>query len=237
METYTEFIYRVDSFEKPDLSIGNGKFIPDQRVLEKINESNGFNPFFGDTIVFNLSSNDREKISVIINELYENTPECFCERIGNNTLHMTLHDLNNSPKVDRVIAHVTSNKARLVTILRKHPINFLTIKMKSHYIINMVNTSLVLALCPVNEAEYKKLMYLYYLMDEIKELPYPFTPHITLAYYNRDGFNESSAQKLKELVYKLNKSSIDITLDIKNLVYQRFDSMNDYQNVLYLVTS
>ena len=100
----------------------------------------------------------------------------------------------------------------------------------------MVNTSLVLGLYPADEAAYKKLMTLYEMFIEVKDLPYPLTPHITLAYYNVHGFNDVSARKLEELVYQLNceelEREMEIVLDVKELFYQHFDSMNHYINVL-----
>ena len=77
-------------------------------------------------------------------------------------------------------------------------------------------------------------MQLYYLVDRVKTLPYPFTPHITLAYYNRNGFNENSVHQLEAVVNQLNKSSFEITLSTDKLVYQKFTSMNDYVSVFNL---
>ena len=106
--------------------------------------------------------------------------------------------------------------------------------MKSKYIFNMVNTSLVLGLFPVNEEEYDKLMKLYSLFDEVKELSYPLTPHITLAYYNVNGFPVESAKKLESVVRELNACELEIELDVRDLYYQKFRSMNDYVNIINL---
>ena len=107
------------------------------------------------------------------------------------------------------------------------------IKMRSTCIFNMVNTSLVLGIYPIDEAEYKKLMNLYEIFDKIKELPYPLTPHITLAYYNINGFSDLSARKLETMVCKMNEEAeTEFELDCKKLYYQRFRSMNTYTDVL-----
>ena len=103
--------------------------------------------------------------------------------------------------------------------------------MRTKFIFNMVNTSLVLGLYPVNEEEYAKLMVLYDSIDKIKSLPYPFTPHITLAYYNRFGFSENSKRKLETVVNSLNKESFLIELNTDNLYYQKFTNMNNYINI------
>ena len=76
-------------------------------------------------------------------------------------------------------------------------------------------------------------MELYYLFDDVKTLGYPLTPHITLGYYNVYGFHPESARKLERIVMELNrKEAIEIELDIENLYYQKFRSMNDYINII-----
>ena len=98
----------------------------------------------------------------------------------------------------------------------------------------MVDTSLVLGLYPADEGEYCRLMNLYSLFDTIKKLSYPFTPHITLAYYNVDGFDLQAARSLEDAVNMLNKNEIEIELNVNHLYYQKFKSMNDYIDIINL---
>lgn len=88
--------------------------------------------------------------------------------------------------------------------------------MKTNYIFNMVNTSIVLGLYPADEIEYKKMMKLYQLVDDIKNLPYPLAPHITLAYYNRNGFSKDLVSRLENTVNKLNENIFEIELSTEN---------------------
>ena len=127
----------------------------------------------------------------------------------------------------------------LNVIKKSKQVSVQKIKMKSKYIFNMVNTSLVLGLYPVNEKEYNKLMNLYYLFDDVKKLNYPLTPHITLAYYNVNGFDVDSVDKLKNIVRELNEndSDFEIDLDVRQLFYQKFISMNEYINIINLADS
>lgn len=109
------------------------------------------------------------------------------------------------------------------------------IKMKSTAIFNMVDVSLVLGLHPADEAEYSKLMELYFMFDEVKRLEYPFTPHITLAYYNFNGFDLEAARRLENIVTQLNRNGmIEVELDIENLCYKKFKSMNEYIDIFSL---
>ena len=148
---------------------------------------------------------------------------------------MTLHDLSNSPVLDEVESKMSENKAKLIRKINEVPVADFKIKMKSNNIFNMVNTSLVLGLYPDNAAEYEKIMSLYKYADNIMNLSYPFTPHITLAYYNRNGFSHSSVLKLEKIVNKLNRYSFDIEISTEKLVYQNFISMNEYKNIFNLV--
>ena len=142
---------------------------------------------------------------------------------------MTLHDLSSSDDFSQVEKLVEANGEKLFHILQDIPPHKQTITMHTNYILNMVNTSIVLALCPASEADYEKLMSLYMLVDKVRTLPYPLTPHITLAYYNYYGFSANVAKKLCAKVNELNKTSFNITLSTEKLFYQCFTSMNDYQ--------
>ncbi|MCH5297031.1 MAG: hypothetical protein J1E85_05110 [Ruminococcus sp.] len=234
MESYIEFLNRINSFQKSELVLDNSNFNPNASVFSKVDDNNKFSLFYGDTVVFELSSNLKKSIAEIVDKLYEYAPECFCDRLVSNTFHMTLHDLSNSPVLDEVSSEVFKNEINLIEKLKSTPVEKQTIKMKSTYIFNMVNTSLVLGLYPIDATEYTKLMNLYNIVNYVKSLPYPFTPHITLAYYNRNGFSEVSARKLEAIVNELNKNSFEIELNTNDLVYQKFTSMNDYTSIFTL---
>lgn len=149
---------------------------------------------------------------------------------------MTLHDLSNSPVLEDIAVELFHNEIKVLKQSEK--IAMRKIKMKSKYIFNMVNTSLVMGLYPTDEEEYNKLMYLYYLFDDVKKLGYPLTPHITLGYYNVNGFSVESARKLENIVKELNaqEMQIEIELNTKELFYQKFVSMNDYINIFSMAT-
>ncbi len=94
---------------------------------------------------------------------------------------MTLHDLSASDNLDSITSEVFYNEIRLLQIMKDHPHKPQTIRMKTNFVINMVSTSLVLALVPADEAEWNKLQTLYDLINEVMICPYPYlTPHITL---------------------------------------------------------
>ncbi|MBQ4522072.1 MAG: hypothetical protein IJA10_03870 [Lachnospiraceae bacterium] len=234
-ETYKEFLARIQSFEKSETYFGNDYFKGNPSIAQKVGNDNLFQAFYGDTIVFHLDDATKEKLSNFIEQLYQTAPECFCEKLDSNTLHMTLHDLSNAPVLKDVAAEVFENELKVIE-KSKEIKKFHKIKMKTKYIFNMVDISLVLGLYPTNEEEYNKLMELYDIFDDVKKLSYPLTPHITLAYYNVNGFDTEAAKALEGVVSKLNRNEMEIELELdrKHLYYQKFKSMNDYIDVISL---
>ena len=235
METYREFLDRINSFEKKEINFGNKFFEGNPSILQKVSKENKFRNFYGDTIVFTLDDTVKAKLAEYVELLYQSAPECFCERLVPHTFHVTLHDLSNAPVLRDVAEELFENELKVIEKMREIPKQENEkIKMKSKYIFNMVNTSLVLGLYPADEGEYRRLMDLYFPFDAVKELSYPFTPHITLAYYSVDGFDLQSAGRLEDTVNMLNKNEMEIELNVNHLCYQKFKSMNDYIDIINL---
>ena len=229
MESYQEFLDRINSFEKREVFYGHEYFHGNPSIAQKVNWENKFQPFYGDTVVFDLDARTKEKLAGILERLYTEVSECFCEKLVPDTMHMTLHDLSNSPVLQNVATEVFENELKVIPIMKQ--IEPQTIKMKSKAIFNMVGTSLVMGLFPANEEDYYKLMKLYEMFNEVKQLNYPLTPHITLGYYNVHGFSTESARKLEALVYELNGTEMEIEISTEHLYYQKFVTMNDYINI------
>ena len=233
MENYNEFLSRIGEFQLPDIDLGKNYFKGRPSLADKIGEDNKLRDFYGDTVVFELDEATKSIIGDMVDEIYSSAGACFSERLRTDTLHMTLHDLSNSPSYEAIKGEMAENQAKIQGITEKFGSS--TIRMKSSFIFNMVNTSLVMGLVPVNGDEHEKLMTLYDLVDEIKRAEYPLTPHITLGYYNVHGFENAAAKRLENIVERLNRrEQIEIVLDTKRLYYQKFTSMNSYENVISL---
>ncbi len=236
METYSDFLERINKFEKPELDISESDFHPHAELGAKCCADGSFRKFYGDTVVFGLKHKVREKFGELIDELYEKAPECFSEKLNKNTIHMTLHDLSASDDIGEVSGDVFMNEVKLLEVLKDSPVKDCTIKMKTNAVINLVSKSLVMALVPCDEEEWNKLQELYELINQVRVCPYPFlTPHVTLAYFNVNGFEEKSVKKLKKIVEKMNENSFEVILHTDRLHYQHFYSMNDYRNIFSLV--
>lgn len=235
METYKQFSDRINAFEKKELYLGDKDFTVSPSVAHKVNADNTFKSFYGDTVVFDLDDADKTELSEYVDLLYREAPQCFCERLIPHTFHVTLHDLSNSPTLHDVAEEVFFNELKIMQVKNELQKRKSTkINFKSTYIFNMVNTSLVLGLSPATESDYRAIMELYSAIDGVKKLSYPFTPHITLAYYNANGFNASAAKILEQIVNKIN-NKIKMDLSVTDLYYQKFTSMNNYLDIVNLL--
>lgn len=233
MEGYKDFLSRIGEFQLPDMDLGKSYFKGRPSLADKIDENNRLKDFFGDTVVFELDGQTKENIGLLADEIFRECSDCFAERLDTSTLHTTLHDLSNSPRREGIAKDMERNLSEIKKRLGKFGKR--TVRTRTGVIFNMVNTSLVMGLLPINEDEHKKLMELYEIIDEVKPAIYPLTPHITLGYYNIHGFDEIMATRLEAIVGKLNRRPpMEICLDTDRLFYQRFTSMNKYENILKL---
>ena len=229
MELYRIFLERISAFEVAELDLGKSYFRGRASLADKIDGDGRLKPFFGDTVVFDLDDAVKNRVSALIDSLYSAAGDCLAERLCDATLHMTLHDLSNGTKLDEVRGKMAENEEKI----RSTSLPSRTIKMKSTFIFNMVNTSLVLGLVPADEGEHMKLAELYDIFDGILGAQYPLTPHITLAYFTTSGFGEVEKSRLEAAVNEINRDlQFEIILDTKKLHYQHFFSMNDYRNVI-----
>ncbi len=230
MESYNDFLARIGSFQHRNLTLGDSYFNANSSVQAKAHNDGSFRAFYGDTVVFDLDESTKNKLSYWIDYLYENAGECFCKRLVPQTLHMTLHDLSCSQTLENIACEIFENELRIHSV--RKTVSSEKIRMKSSFIFNMVGASLVVGLYPADEREYEKLMKLYEKIDSVRSLSYPFTPHITLAYFRPTGFDRSFARQLENAVNLLNEQSIELTLDTDKLYYQKFTDMNSYYNIL-----
>ncbi len=171
MENYDEFLTRINSFEKNKIDFGRTYFTGKQSITHKVDRNNTFKDFHGDTVVFDLDKATKTVISRLVDFLYEATPQCFCERLVPDTFHMTLHDLSNSDVLQNISDEMFYNELKIIKAKNRiEKLGNIRIKMKSNAIFNMVNTSLVLGLYPIDDANYIKLMELYSIINDIKPL-------------------------------------------------------------------
>lgn len=185
-------------------------FLPGISVAVKVHPDNSFCNFYGDTVIFDLDEEDKTWLAALVQKLYDEVPACFAEAFPVSSYHMTLHDLSSGSRLSSLMPELESNRQKLKQQLASRSLFSPKIKMRSSFIFNMVDTRLVMGLVLDREVDYVNLMSLYRLVDGVMPLTYPFTPHVTLAYYNANGFSAEEARKLKKLVAELNKCSVTV---------------------------
>ncbi len=233
METYQEFLARINAFETPQILMNDGDFTPSKSVPRKVRADNTYSDFYGDTTVFELNDESKRHIEKLTDRLFEIVPEVFSERLPADTYHITLHDLYNSPELEKIADKMFFGEIKLRQLLTQNPPETQTIRMKAKYLFNMVGTSVVLVFYPIDETEYHKLTVLYEVVEKVRKLDRPLTPHVTLGYYNINGFSAETTQKLKETVKELNENlcGFEVELSTQRLYYQKFISMKEYINI------
>ena len=231
MESYQDFLKRVKSYYTKELFGEQKSFIPDERVEKKVNLDGTFRSFFGDTVVFKINQSGQKQIEHMAKSLHENFGDCFAEKISAETYHVTLHDLASGNDLSQIAVRMFENELAIKDAFRTYDFTHHSIKMKADYVLNMVNTSIVLVLIPEREEDYQALMQLKRIFQEISPLDYPLTPHITLAYFGRAGIDHDKMMALSALVAKFNFKSISFELHKEDLFYQKFVSMNQYYDI------
>ena len=235
METYREFLDRINSFEKKRPEFGVAPFTVNPSLAQKVDNANRFKRFYGDTVVFDLDDEVKARLDDYVDLLYRSAPQCFCERLIPHTFHMTLHDLANCAIFSDVAEELSANQTKIAEKMAEfEKFKGTAIRLKGKFIFNMVNTSLVLGLYPIDEPNHRVLTQMYSVLDGVKKLSYPLTPHITLAYYNVNGFDACAASALQDTVERMN-DSLDFDITVRDLYYQTFISMNDYTDVIKLL--
>ena len=206
-----------------------GEFTTNPNLRKKVDEEGNLLPFAGNTVVFLLDDDTKEKLRQIQKMLYCAAPDMLAEPLQMSAFHMTLHDLaNGTPDQPGLQDYMDYTRQRVSRILPGWK-NAPPLRMKTTWIFNMVNTSLVLGLTPADGESWRRLDEMYTQLEDVVHLGYAMTPHITMGYFRRGTYSE---EQVRRLAAALRKVELDITLDMKNLVLQEFSDMNHYETIL-----
>ena len=218
-----------------------GSFFTNPNVSQKVDEEGGYRTFPGTTVVFQCTPQMIECVTPLQEELHQQLHDTGmpARRLPASTFHMTLHDLVSPPlKADSSLMEYFSEMdesiRRADPIVRelKEKYSGKSIRLVPDHVVNMVSISLVMMLRPETEADFELLLEMYHRFDDVVSLPYPLTPHITLAYFRPcmiDG------EKLGIIVDSLNSRLRPLPVfvfPVENLTAQRFMDMENYIDVL-----
>lgn len=217
--------------------------LPDQEqfttspgLTQKIGPEGQHLPFYGNTVIFDLSPEDKAKVASLQEILHHRAQSfrdgdkpvhCLAEKLDPSTLHMTLHDLMASPGIrpgeDGELRRTEQNADALVRQWRQGE----DLHMTGTWVFNMVNTSLVLGLRPGDHQSWLRLCEMYGALQQIRQLNYKLCPHITLAYYRPGVYSREVLEQLRSLTFPAEQ--VELTLRMQDLQVMTFASMNEYR--------
>lgn len=203
-----------------------GDFSTNPNLSKKVNSDGAFLPFYGNTVVFNLSREVKAALQQLQEELYQSAGWMLSQKLEPSTFHMTLHDLVNDPNMSEGLrTGMAESEAKAKEILNqwrgRQPLH-----MKTTWLFNMVNTSIVLGLAPADEASWHELDEMYMTLESVIPLGYGLTPHITMAYFKPGTYSQRDLSCLRRALHPV---ELDVKLRFEDLVYQEFTDMNHYE--------
>lgn len=172
----------------------HGVFHTHDGLTNKVDQGGSYVFFPGTTVVFRSDKRCLQTIALMQRVLDQQLQETgmLMPPLPASTIHMTLHDLVSPEQCVSDAAHPRAYEHEMVESLNsavriveeiRRDYAGRRITMAADRIVNMVSKSLALLLRPRTEQDYELLLDMYGRFDEIVSLPYPFTPHITLAYF------------------------------------------------------
>lgn len=200
-------------------------FSTNPNLCKKVDGEGNFLPFHGNTVVFLLDESFRAQLRILQDRLYSRAGWMLSRRLEPDTFHMTLHDLVNGPELTpalcRRMEDVRQTALALPEVWKEQP----PLRMKTTWLFNMVNTSVVLGLAPADGESRAALSRMYRALETVVPLGYALTPHITMAYYRPGTYTR---QQLEGLRSALQPVELEVELRMEDLVYQTFRNMNSY---------
>ena len=216
-----------------------GYFHTHDGLIRKVNHEGCYVPFPGTTVVFGLEYTGIKLLTEVQQNLYERLRDTgmLAARLPASTFHMTLHDLISPEQCtcdpsdqERYIREMTDSLDQAVPIARAIQSEFAgqRISMRPDRIINMVSKSLVMLLKPGTERDYENLLEMYERFQSVVKIPYPFTPHVTLAYYRPGMLDGDRVGKAVGEIQMDIDSWPDLFLRPEQLTVQTFLDMQHY---------
>lgn len=204
-----------------------GEFSTNRNLNKKVNTTGGFLPFYGNTVVFDLCDETKMALQNLQDELYRNAGWMLSQKLDPSTFHMTLHDLVNGPELrEELKAGMAEVEAKVKPLLAQWR-NLSPLHMKTTWLFNMVNTSIVLGLVPADEESWHRLDEMYTALESVVHLGYALTPHITVAYFKPGIWSQYDMNYLRHALHSV---ELGVEMRMEDLHYQVFQDMNHYES-------
>lgn len=202
-----------------------GDFSTNPNLTKKVNHTGDFLPFYGNTVVFDLSVDTKQALQQFQKELYQSAGWMLSQKLEPSTFHMTLHDLLNGPELSEELRFAMAEAEEKVKPILEQWKGQLPLRMKATWLFNMVNTSIVLGLVPADEASWRRLDEMYTALESVVHLGYALTPHITMAYFKPGTYSQYDLNYLRRVLHPVD---MELELKMDDLKFQNFIHMNAY---------
>ena len=219
-----------------------GSFHTADTLTNKVMPDGSYAPFPGTTAVFRLTKQGGRLIQFMQQALMQalESTGMLASPLPVTALHMTLHDLispencasdpANAVQCEEEMAASLEQAAAIVAQIQKDFAGR-KVEMVADRTVNMVSKSLVLMLRPKAEGDYELLLELYRRFDGITTLPYPLTPHITLAYFRPGMLDGAALGRAVDFVQFSPEVAPVFEFDPESLTAQAFCDMQNYLDV------
>ena len=205
-----------------------GDFSTNPNLRKKVDDEGKLLAYVGNTVVFLLNDETKESLRQLRESLYRAAPDMLAQPLQMSTFHMTLHDLANGlPDQPGLCEYMRYTQEQAVQILPRWK-DLSPLRMKTTWLFNMVNTSIVLGLMPADEDSWRRLDEMYTALEDVVRLGYALTPHITMGYFRPGTYSQ---EQVRQLSAALRNVDLEITLRMENLVFQNFTDMNHYETI------
>lgn len=217
-----------------------GSFHTHEGLANKVDPDGRYKPFVGSTVVFKADEKCIDAVSEMQEQLYQRLEGTgmLADVLPASTIHMTLHDLispemcsaeaANSGEVYKLEVENSLRSAVEISTAIREEFAGKTIHMAADRIVNMVAKAPVLLLRPLTEEDFELLMELYERFDCIQNLPYPLTPHITLAYFKPGDIDGNVLGKAVRSCQIDPERAPVFEFAVEGITVQRFEDMVTY---------
>ena len=174
-----------------------------------------------------MNEESKHHLQSLQEQLYKAAGWMLSQKLDPGTFHMTLHDLVNGPELtDELKFRMQEAEAKVKPVLESWK-SKCPLCLKATWLFNMVNTSIVLGLAPVDEDSWNRLSEMYRAMENIVPLGYAMTPHITIAYLKPGNWSAYDLNFLRQALFPV---ELEVKMYTEDLHYQEFSDMNHYES-------
>lgn len=205
-----------------------------ENLTDKINSSGKMRPFYGDTVVVTLDKKQRLQYLDFQHQIEMTISTLLADSLDCKQFHVTIHDLSNGTDISKLEKSIQRNELKCRHILnglfehfREHP-DYAKIKLNSNCFFPASNTAILSGLLPATDRDYRILMNVYNLFDQIKPLDYLPMFHMTLSYFKPKKFISTETEMIQNVMTTLADFDLSMELDLWRMEYQYFLDMNNY---------